>query len=203
MGNGANSRPQNSLVVQPIASQRHVPHNGQPPSGYSSSYPGYFANGGDAFGQRFQPQYGSQSYYTGDYGSRNGWAPQSSVSYGSTTNGYGYHGPTQDEHSSSNSRQMPPRRDRNDRNHQGTSHQSALSSHHHPKRARTNGRSVGHQTGYQNWQDGNKSSSSDEIVFEVFHCIKTGRDYSVINVDGVRYLVNSWDAGRDISCVPV
>ena len=201
MGNGANSRPQNSLVVQP--SQRHVPHNGQPPLGYSSSYPGYFANGEDAYGQRFQPQYGSQSYYTGDYGSRSGWAPQSSASYGSTSNGYGYHG-THDEHPSSHSRQMPPRRDRYDRNHQGTSHQSALSSHHHPKRARTNGQlSGGRQTGYGNWQDGNKSSSSDEIVFEVFHCIKTGRDYSVINVDGVRYLVNSWDSGRDIPCVLV
>ena len=59
------------------------------------------------------------------------------------------------------------------------------------------------QTGYRNVQDGNKSSSSDEIVFEVFHCMKTGRDYSVINVDGVRYLVNSWDSGRDIPCVLV
>ena len=43
---------------------------------------------------------------------------------------------------------------------------------------------------------GTPNSSSDDILFEVFHCIKTGKDYSVINLDGQRYFVDSWNSGR-------
>ena len=176
-------------------SQRRVPQAQQPPYSFSG---GYVANGTNTYDQRFQPQYGSQSHYSGSDELRNGWAPQNSVSYGSSTNDYGYYG-TQGSHSNSYSRQLP-RRDRHDRNRQETAHQSALASHHHPKKAKTNGQvRGGHEHGYRNsWGEGNTSSNSDEILFEAFHCVKTGKDYSVINVDGVRYFVNSWDAGTEL-----
>jgi len=48
---------------------------------------------------------------------------------------------------------------------------------------------------YYNKAERNPHSTSDEIIFEVFHCVKTGRDYSVINVDGERYLVDFGNPG--------
>ena len=205
MGNGANSRPENPVVMRP--SQRRVsPANGfttqQPTYGFN----GYVANGEDAYDQRFQPHYGSQSHYSGSSGVRNGWAPQHSepYTYGSSSSDYGYygtHGASLAPHSSSYSRSLP-RKDRHDRNRQDYSYQSALLSHSHSKRAKPNGQAGQARHGNQrgSYSDSirdewNASSQSDEILFEVFHCTATGRDYNVINVDGVRYLVNSWDAG--------
>lgn len=62
MGNGANSRPENPVVMQPT--RRLVPQA----SGFYASQPGYgssdyVANGGDG---RLQPHYGSHSQYSGD-----------------------------------------------------------------------------------------------------------------------------------------
>ena len=194
MGNGANSRPENPVVMQPT--RRHVPqasgyYGSQP--GYSSS--GYVANGDDRI---LQPHFGSQ--YSGDPALRNGCASQHSGTHGS---GYGSYGVnrnverTDAPYSSSNLRSHH-RKERHDRNH-GDSliHQSALSSHNHTKRAKTNGQlRNGNQQPY-NRTDRNPYSTSDEILFEVFHCVKTGRDYSVINVDGQRYLVDFWNPGTE------
>ena len=84
---------------------------------------------------------------------------------------------------------------RHDRNYWDSStSQSALSSHHHSKKAKTN-EQYSHGNQQANKAERNANPYSDEILFEVFHCVKTGRDYSVINVDGMRYLVDSWEAG--------
>ncbi|KAL9969580.1 hypothetical protein ACROYT_G021810 [Oculina patagonica] len=200
MGNGANSRPENPVVMQPTA--RPVPQA----NGYGSSS-GYVANGGDTYGGRLQPHYGSHSQYTGDPAFRNGWGSQHSGSYDS--NYYGNYGVNQNversiaPYSSSNSR-SPHRKERHDRNYRdsSTSHQSALSSHHHSKRATTNGQ---YRSGNQraNKAERNANSTSDDILFEDFHCDKTGRDYSVINVDGMRYLVDSWNTGARSSASTV
>lgn len=203
MGNGANSRPENPVVMQPTA--RPVPQA----NGYSSSS-GYVANGGETYGGRsggrLQPHYGFHPQYTGDPAFRNGWGSQHSGSYDSDY--YGNYGVNQNversiaPYSSSNSRSHH-RKERHDRNYRdsSTSHQSALSSHHHSKRASTNGQ---YRNGYQraNKAERNPNPTSDEILFEVFHCVKTGRDYSVINVDGMRYLVDSWNTGTVVtSCL--
>ena len=99
-------------------------------------------------------------------------------------------------------------KNRQGKNRQESLHQSALSTHHHTRKAKPSeqarhyGNQGGYSTGYRDsWGEGNASSNSDEILFEVFHCLQTGRDYSVINVDGVRYLVNSWDAGTLFVCL--
>lgn len=195
MGNGANSRPENPVVMQPT--RRPVPQA----SGFYGSQPGYrssdiyVANGGDG---RLQPHYGSHSQYSGDSALRNGWASQHSGIHGSGYGSYGVDGDierTVAPYSSSNSRSRH-RKERHDRNHGDSSiHQSVLSSHSHAKRAKTNGQLKNeNQRGY-NKAERNPYSTSDEILFEVFHCVKTGRDYSVINVDGERYLVDFWNPG--------
>lgn len=190
MGNGANSRPENAVVMQP--SRRPVPQA----SGYYGSQPGYSSGGyvANGDGAVLQPHYGSQ--YSGDPALRNGWAPQHSAPYGS---GYGSYGVNQNmerevaPYSSSNSRSHH-RKERHDRNHGDSSiHQSALSSHNHGKRAKTSGQLRNDNQGAYSKTDRNPYSTSDEILFEVFHCVKTGRDYSVINVDGKRYLVDFWN----------
>lgn len=196
MGNGANSRPENPVVMQRRGPPSNALTTSQQP-GYG--FTGYVANGGNAYDQRFQPQYGAQSHYSDSSGLRNGWGTQHSDPYGSSSSDYGYyatHGPSVAPHSTSYSRSHP-RKDRHGKNRQDFSHQSALSTHPHSKRAKPNGQAgnYGNQRGYSNWDQQNTSSHSDEILFEVFHCVQTGRDYNVINVDGVRYLVNSWDAG--------
>ena len=198
MGNGANSRPGNAVVMQPT--RRPVPQA----SGFYGSQPGYgfrdyVTNGGDG---RFQPHYGSHSQYSGDSSLRNGWAPQHSGTHGP---GYGSYGvdPRVDQNiertvapfSSSNSRSHH-RKERHDRNHGDSSiHQSALSSHNHAKRAKTNDQLRNENQRGCNKAERNPYSTSDGILFEVFHCVKTGRDYSVINVDGERYLVDFWNPG--------
>lgn len=192
MGNGANSRPENAVVMQ-----RHAP----PSNGFASQQPAFFANDGNTYDQRHALNYGTLAHHSDSSGLRNGWASQQSDGYGSSSNDYGYYatsGPSVTSNSSSYTRSHP-RKNRHGKNRQESSHQSALSTHHHTRKAKPSeqARYYGNQGGYRNsWGDqGNASSNSDEIVFEVFHCLKTGRDYSVINVDGVRYLVNSWDAG--------
>ena len=194
MGNGANSRPENGVVMQ-----RHVP----PPNGFTSSQqPGFVADYGNTYDQRTAPNYGTLAHYSDSSGLRNGWASQQSDGYGSSSNDYGYYatsGPSATSNSSSYTRSHP-RKNRHGKNRQESSHQSALSTHNHTRKTKPGGeqaRYYGNQGGYRNsWEDqGNASSNSDEIVFEVFHCLETGRDYNVVNVDGIRYLVNSWDAG--------
>ena len=200
MGNGANSRPENPVVMQ--STRRPVPQA----DGYGFSS-GYVANGGEAYGGRLQPRYGSHSQYSGDPAFTNGWASQPSGSYDSDN--YGNYGVNQSiersitPYSSSNSRSHH-RKERHDRNYwdSSTSHQSALPSHHHSRRAKTNGQ---YRNGNQRPKqaEGNTNPTSDEILFEVFHCLKTGRDYSVINVDGMRYLVDSWNTGTVVVVVVV
>ena len=194
MGNGANSRPENPVVMQPT--RRQVPQtNGYYGSQPASSSGSYVANGD---GGSLQPHYGSHSQHSGDPALRNGWASQHSGTYGS---GYGSYGVDQSmertvaPYSSSNSR-LHYRKERRDRNHGDSSiHQSALSSHNHAKRAKTSGQlKNSNQRGYDKTER-NPYSTSDEILFEVFHCVKTGRDYSVINVDGERYLVDFGNPG--------
>ena len=195
MGNGANSRPENPVVMQP-ASRRPVPqasgHYGLQP-GYSSS--SYVANGDDRI---LQPHYGSQ--YSRDPALRNGWGSQHSGTHGSGYSSYGVNRNverTVAPYSSSNSRSHH-RKERHDRNHGDSSiHQSALLSHNHAKRAKTNGQLRNDNQQAYNRTDRNPYSTSDEILFEVFHCVKTGRDYSVINVDGQRYLVDFWNPGTE------
>ena len=198
MGNGAISRPENAVVMQPTRGPT-VPQA----SGFYGSQPGYgsssyVANGNDG---RLQPHYGSHSQYSGDPALRNGWASQHSGMYGS---GYGtgsYGVPDRNSertvapYSGLNSRSHH-RKENHDRN-QGVSsiHQSALSSHNHGKRAKTNGQLRNDSQRAYNKAERNPYSTSDEIIFEVFHCVKTGRDYSVINVDGERYLVDFWNPG--------
>ncbi|KAJ7389938.1 hypothetical protein OS493_028406 [Desmophyllum pertusum] len=149
--------------------------------GYDSS--DYLANGGEAYGGRSQPNYGSVAQYSGDTAVRNGWPSQHSGAY-DTGHVYGNHGVDQNiersvaPHSSSYSRSYD-RKDRHDRNpRDSSSHQSALSSHRHPRGAKANGQ---YRNGNQraNKAEENSNSTSDEIVFEVFHCMQTGRDYSV------------------------
>lgn len=194
MGNGANSRPENAVVMQPT--RRPVPqangyYGSQP--GYSSG--GYVANGDDGM---LQPHYGSQ--YSGDPALRNGWSSQHSGTYGSGYGSYGVNrnmGRTVAPYSSSNSRSHH-RKERHDRNHGDSSiHQSALSSHNYAKGAKNNGQLRNDNPQAYSKTDRNPYSTSDEILFEVFHCIKTGRDYSVINVDGQRYLVDFWNPGTE------
>ena len=194
MGNGANSRPENPVVMQPT--RRPVPQT----NGYYGSQPAYSsgsyaANGDDG---RLQPHYGSHSQYSRDPALRNGWASQPSGTYGSGYSNYGVDRNmerTVAPYSSSNSRSHY-RKERHDRNHGDSSiHQSALSSHNHAKRAKSNGQlRNGNQLAYDKTER-KPYSTSDEILFEVFHCLKTGRDYSVINVDGERYLVDFWNPG--------
>lgn len=181
MGNGANSRPEHPVVM---STRRVPPSNASQQPGFSD----YVANGVHGYDQRFQPQYGSQSHYPGNSGFSNGWEPRQS-------DGYGYHG-TYGQSVASNPRAQP-RKDRDLKNHQESSHQSALSMHHQSRRVKPNEQSInyGNRGGHQSWEEGNANSDSDEILFEVYHCFETRRDYNVINVDGVRYLVNSWDGG--------
>ena len=194
MGNGANSRPENPVVMQPT--RRPVPQT----SGYYGSQPGYGSTGYVANGTdgRLQRHYGSHSQYSGDPAFRNGWASQHSGTYGSGHGSYGVDRNTERTvapYSSSNSRSHH-RKERHDRNRGDSSiHQSALSSHNHAKRTRTNGQLKNDNQRAYDKTERNPYSTSDEILFEVFHCVKTGRDYSVINVDGVRYLVDFWNPG--------
>lgn len=193
MGNGANSRPENPVVMRPVR-QANGFTRPQPSYGSSGSY---VANGGEGYSGRLQPHYGSRDHYSGDPAFRNGWGSQHSGPYDSVYN-YGNYGMNQNiersiaPHSSSNSRSHR----RHDRNYwdSSTSHQSALSSHYHSKRAKHN-EQYSHGNQRSNKPARNASPYSDEILFEVFHCVKTGRDYSVINVDGMRYLVDSWNTG--------
>ena len=194
MGNGANSRPENPVVMRPV---RAIPQaNGFPRSqpSYGSSS-GHVANGGDR--GRLQTHYGSRDHYSGDPAFRNDWGSQYSGPY-DPGNSYDNYGMNQNversiaPYSSSNSRSLR----RHDRNYwdSSTSHQSALSPHQHSKRAKTN-EQYSHGNQRSNKPARNANPYSDEILFEVFHCVKTGRDYSVINVDGMRYLVDSWNTG--------
>lgn len=196
MGNGANSRPENPVVMQPSRTRGPVPQT----SGYYGSQPAYSSSSyvANGHGGRLQPHYGSHSQYSGDPALRNGWSSQHSGTYGS---GYGSYGldrnmeRTVAPYSSSNSR-SPHRKERHDRNHGDSSiHQSVLSSHNHPKRAKTNGQLRNDNQRAYDKTERDPYSTSDEILFEVFHCVKTGRDYSVINVDGERYLVDFWNPG--------
>lgn len=184
MGNGANSRPENPVLIQ--SPTRPVPTA----NGYSSN--GYVANGGDG---RFQPYNGVQSQYSVVPSFRNGPAPHHSGTYESADHFEDY-----DEVDQSIERAVAPHsityppqsyhgRDRRDE----PVHQSALSSRQY------SGRAYGQpQLGNGNQLDktgGSSYSTSDEILFEIFHCMKTGKDYSVINVDGQRYFVDSWNSG--------
>lgn len=198
MGNGANSRPQNPVMMQPTR-RPAVPQA----SGFYGSQPGYGSssyagNGNDG---RLQPHYGSNSQYSGYPALRNGWASQHSGTYGSGYGAGSYGVPDRNTertvapYSSSNSRSHH-RKERHDRN-QGDSslHQSVLSSHNYGKRAKTNMQLGNDSQRYYSKAERNPHSTSDEIIFEVFHCVKTGKDYSVINVDGERYLVDFRNPG--------
>ena len=39
------------------------------------------------------------------------------------------------------------------------------------------------------------SSPEDEIQFEVYHCSRTGAEYTLINSDGVRFILDNWNTG--------
>ena len=39
------------------------------------------------------------------------------------------------------------------------------------------------------------SSPEDEIQFEVYHCSRTGAEYTLINSDGVRFFLDNWNTG--------
>lgn len=200
MGNGANSRPENAVVTQ-----RHVLPSA--PNDFIASqqtgFNGYPADAVNGFDQR---------HYYQSMGSsvpRNGVIQSQSGSYGYNPSDFGYYatnGPSVAPTSTSYSRShQRPTKSRHE-----TSHQSALSVHHHPKKGKSSSQGRNnYRNGYENpggrggWEvDGSGGSNSDEILFEVFHCIQTGTDYNVINVDGVRYLVNSWDAAQDLQPFP-
>lgn len=184
MGNGANSRPENPVLIQ--SPTRPVPTA----NGYSSN--GYVANGGDG---RFQPYNGVQSQYSVVPSFRNGPAPHHSGTYESADHFEDYDEVDQSiEHAvaphSSTYPQSYHGRDRRDE----PVHQSAFASRQYSNRAYGqsqlgNGNQPADKTG------GSSYSTSDEILFEIFHCMKTGKDYSVINVDGQRYFVDSWNSG--------
>lgn len=201
MGNGAISRPENPtrMHVSPsapsaefLASQRTGINNG------------YVANNG-AFDHYYHP--------AGSSGPRMDTTRSQSNGYGSHANHLNY---GDNNYWTSGSNSVAPTsysrlhygKDPYGKNRLESSHQSPLSVHRKPKKENhgqgTYGRNNYYGNGYENpgsyrgWEvNENRSSNSDEIVFEVFHCVKTGRDYNVINVDGVRYLVNSWDAGTN------
>lgn len=205
MGNGSISRPENlnGMHVSPSAPSEFIVSRQR---GVNN---GYAANNG-SFDHYYHP--------AGSSGSRMDTIRSQSNGFDSHANHLNY---DQNDYWTSGSNSVAPTtysrsyygKDPYGKNLHESSHQSPLSMHRKPKKEKygqgTHGRNNYYGNGYENpgsyrdWEiNENGNSNSDEIVFEVFHCVKTGRDYNVINVDGVRYLVNSWDAADDLQPFP-
>ena len=180
MGNGAQSRPGNPTSIQPannfIRSQRSCDMNG------------YVANGGETNHGIFQPYDGVQSQHFASPFIRNEPSSYHSGPYDSADHFDDYEVDMSIEravapHSRSCS-QSYRGMDRPD----GPVYRSTSEGVYEQSKIGNRNRSADQAGGISN-------STSDDIVFEVFHCLKTGKDYSVINLEGQRYFVDSWNSG--------
>ena len=184
MGNGASSRPVNPVHATAIMSRNEIDFQ---QTGYStSSSAGFRANGIES-GQPFQP-YTSSTYYPENYDFRNRW-----LSYDPHTGdggSDGYYGVDEfietsaGPHSGLSYSQL----------NYSSQHESALSQHSHRNNTRTHQQE--RSVKVPRVEAPPEPTSSEGIVFEVFHSDSEG-DFTVVNIDGVRYFLSSdsWTTG--------